>query len=282
MLINYLFYIVFTMQVIMLSFYYPRKINERIRFVMRTYPPETHPKLYPQAGGQAHKNSQLFVWVSHLILGLGILLAAAMFFILEQAELSTSKLAQVPLMFGLVQAIPYLLIEVLTKRQINLMRELNQRSVRQADLTPRHLFQFIEPYKIYTAVLLFVLCVACMLYFEGFNLSADLVVLLLSMVLCNGLFVVLTLKLLFGKKQDPYQSDADRNRMITANLHAFTFTSIIVSVYFILNRSVDVFGLQHVEIIFNSLYWQFVVWLSTGTILRNNTLGQINFDVYRA
>jgi hypothetical protein len=282
MTINYLFYIVFALQVGLLSHYYPNKIRQRIQFILRHYPPATHPKLYPQSEAKLLAGQMLFKWVSFIILGLGIVLAAVMFFNLQQGATTTSKLAFVPLIFGLVQTLPYLLIELLNKRQLKLMRELNLQSTRKAELAPRHLFSFIAPFKVISAITLFVLCVLCILYFEDFIFTADLLVLLGAMLLSNGLFVVLTLKLLYGKKQDPHLSNADRAKGISANLNSFVFTSIIISVYFILNRSVDVYGLQSIEVIFNSLYWQFVVFLTTGNLLRNSSLNDVDFEVYRA
>ena len=41
------FYLVFSSQILLLSFYVPRRVVGRLRYVVETYPPETHPKLYP-------------------------------------------------------------------------------------------------------------------------------------------------------------------------------------------------------------------------------------------
>ena len=43
-----LFHVVFLGQVVLVSFVLPRKILARMAFVFETYPPETHPKLYPR------------------------------------------------------------------------------------------------------------------------------------------------------------------------------------------------------------------------------------------
>lgn len=282
MFINYVFYLVFALQIVLLSYYYPKKISERMKQVMEKYPPATHPKLYPQSAAQQQSANNKFIWVSRVILSLGLILAALLFYALEQNITSTAKMALVPLVFGLVQAIPYLMIEIISSRHLKLMRQLNTKVTRQAELAPRQLFSFIEPYKVFSAVALFLLCIGSVAYFEQFKLTADLLVLLVTMLLSNGLFVVLTLKLLYGKKLDPYQSNADRSKIITASVNSFVFTSVLISVYLGLNRSVDVFGLQDIEIIFNSLYWQLVALMSTGSMLRNNAVDDLNFEVYRA
>ena len=42
------FHLVFLSQILLISFYYPRKILNRMRYVFETYPPSTYPKLYPK------------------------------------------------------------------------------------------------------------------------------------------------------------------------------------------------------------------------------------------
>ena len=282
MFINYVFYLVFALQIVLLSYYYPKIISARMKQVVEKYPPSTHPKLYPESAAQQQSANNKFIWASRVILGLGFILAAPLFYALQQNITSTAKMALVPLVFGLIQAIPYLMIEIISCRHLKLMRQMNTKVTRQAELAPRQLFSFIEPYKVFSAVVLFLVCIGSIAYFEQFKLTADLLVLLVSMLLSNGLFVVLTLKLLYGKKLDPYQSNADRSKIITASVNSFVFTSVLISVYLALNRSVDVFGLQDIEIIFNSLYWQLVAFMSTGSMLRNNAVADLNFEVYRA
>ena len=282
MFINYVFYLVFALQIVLLSYYYPKKISARMKQVVEKYPPSTHPKLYPESAAQQQSANNKFIWASRVILGLGFILAAPLFYALQQNITSTAKMALVPLVFGLIQAIPYLMIEIISCRHLKLMRQMNTKVTRQAELAPRQLFSFIEPYKVFSAIVLFLVCIGSIAYFEQFKLTADLLVLLVSMLLSNGLFVVLTLRLLYGKKLDPYQSNADRSKIITASVNSFVFTSVLISVYLALNRSVDVFGLQDIEIIFNSLYWQLVAFMSTGSMLRNNAVADLNFEVYRA
>jgi lysylphosphatidylglycerol synthetase-like protein (DUF2156 family) len=279
---NYLAYLVLLSQLILLSYYYPKKIADRIKQLLQDYPPSTYPKLYPQSEAKLLAGRRLFKWLNWGILLLGTLVLCLVIYTLEQELKTAGQLAFIPLVLGLIQAIPYALLELSNYQQLKVMRALNNQSRRQAELAPRNLFSFISPAKVFSAVVLFITCAVSMLYFENFNFSFDLIVLLSSMLLSNGLFVFVTINLLYGKKMDPHQSATDRAKMIRANLHSFVYTSILISVYFILNKSVDAFNWQHIEIIFNSLYWQFVIFLSTGTLLRGTRLDAINFEVYRA
>ncbi|WP_340679654.1 hypothetical protein, partial [Paraglaciecola sp.] len=198
-------------------------------------------------------------------------------------ELKTAgQLAFVPMLLGLIQAIPYVLLELFNFKQLKVMRVLNTQSKRQADLAPRSLFSFVSPVKVFSALVLFVTCVVSLLYFENFTLSNELMILLGSLLLSNGLFVFVTVNLLYGKKMDPHQSAGDRVKVIRTNLNSFVYTSILISVFFILNKSVDAFNWQHIEIIFNSLYWQLVISFSVGSLPRGTRLSEINFEVYRA
>ena len=279
---NYLAYLVFLAQLILLSYYYPTKIAGRIKQLLQDYPVSAYPKLYPQSEAKILSGSLRFQWLNWVILLLGIFSLGLLIFTVEQELKNTAQLAMVPMFLGLVQAIPYVFLELSNCKQFRVMRALNNQSKRQAELAPRNLFSFISPAKVFIAVALFIICVLSMLYFENFILSLDLIVLLAAMLLSNGLFVFMTINLLYGKKKDPHQSAKDRSKVIRTNLNSFVYTSILISVYFILNRSVDAFNWQHIEIIFNSLYWQLVISFSVGSLLRGTRLSEINFEVYRA
>jgi hypothetical protein len=279
---NYLFYIVFLSQLLLLSYYYPKKIAKRITLLLQDFPPSTYQKLYPQSEASLRAGQQIFKWLNVAFLLIGSALLVLLIYLFELDLKTSSKLAFVPMAFGLLQGIPYFLLEVSNCKQLKLMRKLNTQTKRQADLAPRHLFSFISPVKVFSAVVLFITCVLSLLSFEHFILSSDLMVLLGSMLLSNGLFVFITIKLLYGKKLDPHQSSSDRAKVISANLNSFVYMSLLISIYFILNKSVDAFNWQSVEIILNSLYWQFVIFLSVGSLLRGTRANDINFEVYRA
>lgn len=279
---NCLVYLIFLSQIILISYYYPKKIGNRIKHMLHDYPASTHPKLYPQSEAKLLSGHTVFKWLNWAVLLVGSGVFAYVLYVIEQQQKSIAQLAFVPMAYGLIQAIPYVFLELSNFKQLKIMRELVKQTKRQAELTPRHLFDFIGPVKFFTAVLLFIICVISLLYFEHFTLTADLMVLLGSMILANGLFIFVTLHLLYGKKMDPHQSASDRAKVIRANLNSFVYTSILISVYFMLNKSVDAFNWQSLEIIFNSLYWQLVIILSTGSLLRGSSLQNINYDVYRA
>ena len=65
---NNLFYVAFLCQILLMSYYFPNKLLARMRHVVTTYPPTTHPKLYPKPIEQYKMAHLAFKYVSRFIL----------------------------------------------------------------------------------------------------------------------------------------------------------------------------------------------------------------------
>ena len=72
---NILFYAVFLSQILLISFYFPRKMLKRISYVLATYPPSQYPKLYPEPIEYYEKARRNYrnLNVSVLLVGLSLL-----------------------------------------------------------------------------------------------------------------------------------------------------------------------------------------------------------------
>ena len=77
---NNLFYISFLSQIILMSYYFPNKLLERMQHVLTTYPPTTYPKLYPKSVEQYQMAQLAFKYVNRFILLLGFLILYAIIF----------------------------------------------------------------------------------------------------------------------------------------------------------------------------------------------------------
>jgi len=55
-----LFYLVFLSQVLLISFYFPRKILGRVKHVVENYPPSAYPRLYPVSLDVAKKAERTY------------------------------------------------------------------------------------------------------------------------------------------------------------------------------------------------------------------------------
>jgi hypothetical protein len=281
MWIELIFYLAFFSQILLISVYYPKQIMKRMNYVFKHCPFETHEKLYPKGYEKAIEGKVTFKLLNVVTTVIGVLLLIALVIITLNGNMQLSKINFVPMVYGMLQAIPFFVMEVSALKQFKLMRNRNSDTKRQAELNPRSMFNYVSPIRFFAAMLMFFVCITIISSFNDFELSASIVVLLVSMFLCNGLFVGLGYVLLHGKKLDPHQSPKDRHIMTTAAFHSYTSISILVSVFFILNRSVDHYALDDWEPLFNSLYWQSLILLSTGSALRLTHLEKINYDVYK-
>ncbi|GAC22304.1 hypothetical protein [Paraglaciecola arctica] len=281
MWIELIFYLAFVSQILLISCYYPKRILERMDFVFKHCPFETHKKLYPKGYEKTLEGKVTFKVLNRAILVIGVLLLTVFFVGTFNGTMQLNKINLLPMAYGLLQAIPFFIIEISALKQFKLMRNLNSATKRQADLNPRSLFNYVSPVRFYAAVIMFFVCSYIIFSFNDFEVSFDVAVLMGSMLLCNGLFVGLGYTLLHGKKLDPHQSPKDRHIMTTAAFHSYTSVSILVSVFFILNRSVDHYALDDWEALFNSLYWQVLMLVSTGAALKLTNLEKVNYDVYK-
>ncbi|MDU0355442.1 hypothetical protein RS130_17370 [Paraglaciecola aquimarina] len=250
-------------------------------YVFEQCPYATHKKMYPKGYENALKVKFTFSLVSHVVLLIGLVIYVALGILIFTERANLEKFNFVPLAYGIAQGIPFFLIEVSGFKQFKQMRALNQSNKRTADLNPRSLFSFISPLQLALAVFACVLCVLLILVFNDFVFNSKVITLFISLLLCNTLFFVLGYKLIHGKKLDPHQSAKDRHIATKTALSSFISVSILVSVFFIFNQSVDAYSLDIWEPLFNSLYWLLVMLLSTGQVLLNVNLQEVDFDVYK-
>ena len=71
-----LFHFVFLCQVLLISFYFPRTMLRRMSHVFETYPPSTHPKLYPRPMEYYERARRRYRMMNRLILLAGLLILA--------------------------------------------------------------------------------------------------------------------------------------------------------------------------------------------------------------
>jgi hypothetical protein len=280
-MITTLFFFIFLSQIFLISYYYPNKIITRINFVIEQYPPEQYAKLYPESVDKLNQGKKIFQLINNIIIliGLGSMVLYGM---LASEYSDNQKHAEgLPLMFGMLQALPFMMLEMKGFKQLRLMRKADKRSNRTADLSPRRLFNFVSPMWLLLAVMLFISYIGFELVISQFNLTSDFLIKIASLCLCNILFIFLANKLLSGKKCDPHQSTKDRLKHIELSLRSMVAVSIIASVFIFALSAIDYYQLNNIEIILNSLYWQVIVFVGIGAMLRKMQVDDIDFDVYK-
>ncbi|WP_281560552.1 hypothetical protein [Thalassomonas sp. RHCl1] len=280
MLDNLLFFLVFISQILLISYYFPQKVKRRTRFVFDNYPPKSYPKLYPKPLAAYEKGLRNFMAINHLILVLGFVLLA--FYAMLSAEHpANKKVAEgLPIFFGLCQFIPFFLMEISGFKQVKLMRAANVSSTRKAELSPRHLFDFVSPALVIATAVIYLAFILVELLLKEFS-SGDALVRISATILCNLLLGGILYWNLYGKKLDPYQSYQDRNRQIGFTIRSMFYISIALSLYLMVLKTIAVFHLEYLEVILNSLYFQLIGAFSIFTTLRILDVRDINFDVYK-
>jgi len=282
MSINILFYALFLSQIILISYYYPKQIIKRVDGVLKNFPPEIYPKLYPVPVEKVIASKTSYKLLNNIIIVIGLVLLTIHLYI-SADYVGNEKVAEgLPLMFGMVQFIPFILLEVSGCRQLKLMRKANKSTSRTADLTPRHLFNYVSPLSVVLAVVLLLAFVGFDLYINNFIITSDLIIKVLTLCLVHALFIGLAIWHLTGKRLDPHQSTEDRSNQTEFSLQSMVSVSIFLSIFLMANSAVDVYQLYSLEIIINTIYFQVIAFYGIGGMLKKIHIDKINFDVYKA
>ena len=121
------------------------------------------------------------------------------------------------------------------------------------------------------------------LYVHDFEVSLghDTMQRTITLIVTNGFLVALGAWLIYGRKLNPHQSVEDRARHVRGALTSFAYCSMVMSTFFAINAIDDVFDMDFLDAAIMSLYFQIIVALSLGYLLRSQCIEDMNFDVYK-
>jgi hypothetical protein len=289
MLIELLFYAVFLSQIFLVSIYYPKKTIDRNRYVLNTYPAAQYPKLYLNSYyadpvKAIKKGLRLYAVMNGVIafFGLGLLASMAL------TDYSPSQIKEnedliFVLFFFMLQMVPHMLTELSTWRWYKLMREARKGTTRTADLKPRLLFDFISPFSVTLAALLYVGWLVFYIYIhrETTPWVWNQYVSIIGITAINILFAFTIFRILRGQKIDPYQTGQDRQKIIGAVIKSHVYGSIGMSLFLILMDMVNIYQLDRFEPVFLGAYLQLMAVAGLGTMLRSINVKDIDFSVYK-
>ena len=273
------FYIVFTSQILLISWYIPARVRSRVKQVLETYPPSRYPKLYPVSVDTYRLGRWIFKTANNAILLIGLALMASLLFLVDHSGFADDGYISEfwPAAFGFLQFLPYAALEYSECRLLRKMRDLDTSTVREAELRPRKLFDFVPPLGFFVAIILYVVVVVADLVTAKTNGS-------LALWLTVGYVFMGSLGfwILRGRNLNPHQDRGDRERQISASLTSFVYVSIGMSLFYLFSVADQVYDLDYLDAIFLSIYWQ---TLAIGTIhfmMQRLSLDDIDFSVYRA
>jgi len=279
-----LFYVVFLSQIFLISYYFPTKVLGRMRYVLATYPPSKYPKLYPKPLEYYQKGQWGFQLATRCILVLGFLILFAVVFLVDHSTFADDGyISEIwPALYGMIQFVPFMVLEFTEFSQFKLMREANKATTRTARLRPRRLFDFVSPTLVIVTIVLYATGVFFDLYVHDFvfDWGHDTLERTAVFAATNLLLVGFGAWNLYGGKQNPHQSLDDRNRQIAMNLNSLFYVSIAMSVFIMTRVADDVIDIHFLDATLMSVYFQAITFLSLGHALRNLRLEDVDFGVY--
>lgn len=282
-----LFYGIFLSQIFLASVYFPMKIRKRILYIIQNYPPKDYPKLYPKPSDfyaeKAGKNGlKAYKYINLAIAGIGLgILGWGLISGYTPNPLGGSEIFV--MFYFMLQASPLFYLELKGYKQYKRMRQANLGGARKAELNPRKLSDFISPFLVALAVILYAGWMVFYLYSIGFDApwEADVYGTLAGITGMNLLFAGVIAKHMSGKKLNPHQAHADRLKQIETVVKTSVFASIAASVFLTIFNLADTFGFELYDPVFMSIYCQIALLLGLGTEFRKIKVEAINYEVYK-
>jgi hypothetical protein len=274
MLEQNLFSIAFFSQVVLVSLFIPSRILRRMTYVFETYPPSTHPLLYPKPFEHYEKKQQRYRLANLTIAGIGV--AALAVSMLEPR--GREVMNGMAFLFFMIQISPLLWIEASVRKELKLMRSVNPRTTRTAELNPRKLFDVLTPALFWTTVLIYVAFWVFIAWFRQFDypwfggFQNNLIITGL-----NVFFASILLWYMYGKKLNPHQSEDDRMRITRSIGTVMCLVSIAVTLYAVVTIYLSAEDARAFQPFARSVYFQVIILLSVQTY----RVDLLDFDVYR-
>ena len=272
---HWIFLPVFLVQVFVISYYFPSKIFQRMTHVLETYPPSEYPKLYIKSADYCRLWHSVYFWLNRLIMLLGLVVAAAVILLDPGGEDGVSDAW--PAIYGMVQFVPLILLDVIGFRTFRSMRSAT--SHRKAELRPRRLSSYLSMGWVVAAVGMLACAVTLDYFYYDFE---DWITRTGTLVFSNLFMGCFGAWVLYGRKPDPHQSFADRSKQIRAQLMSMFGTSIAISFLFMSLSINNILDADYLDAPFLSAYFTLLSVLGVGLLMRSMRLEDIDFEVYRA
>ena len=272
--IDLLLYIALFSQIMFLSYYYPKRMLIRVHTIFRNYPPNEFPKLYPESIDKYKKLARGYQFMNHLIMVLGFGLIVWFYVTPRTGEWDQFII----FWYFMIQFLPNLGIELWSVKYHKSMHLLNQDEQKEAILQPRRLTDFVSKEFLAIVFMIYIFFVGFVTYLNQFDypwFGGYLNVLIIS---CTYLFFgFIIYHAMYGKVKNPHMSYEDRKINIQITIRQLLSIAIAVTVFAMVQISMQVFGLEAFKAIIISLYFHVIVLLTMQWV----RLDYINFDVYK-
>ena len=274
---NVYFYIIFLVQILLASWYIPNKILERMQTVMNSYPPNEYPKLYSGSIDGYKKTQNIYRSINKTLftVGFSLLSAIVMWDYTTEGQISP----MIPWAYFMLQMMPFLWLEIKEYKSFKAMRNNNTDPKKSATIMPRKLFDFLSPKLFGFAIIVLLTAFSLVIVKYGFSGKAfqNIIIILAT----NLFFAGIAYWNIYGTKQDPYQSNEDRIKILSVTVKSMVFVSIGVSVFLSIQMLIKIYDLNFLKTIAMSVYCQLILWASVGNRLKELKLENIDFSVYK-
>lgn len=277
-----LFYGILVLQIFLFSFYFPKLLLQRMQSILTNYPPQEYPLLYTSSVDECKIFHRRYALFNHLCMAFGIALVAGI--VLNPEIMEASGAIMLPWGYFMLQMLPLLWLEVSQCSQLKQIRKGDFRTLKQASLTPRRLFNFISPLWIAIAVIAYFSLAVIGLHKHDYdiNFSSDAMEKILILGATNIGFIVVVYFALYGKKKDPYMADKDRMKQIGVIVKTAVFTSIAMSLFAFATEVFDSQTQTTLLTIVMSIYCQAIAFTYLYLVLKTMKPEDVDFSVYQA
>lgn len=269
---NIVLLIVLASQTLFVSGYFPFRLIRRVRYIVETYPPSSHPKLYPVSVDAVHRTLRAYRAWNLFNLAVGLALVASGFLI-PRAELLGWDSQSVVLLYFLLQNTPLLLVSKSPGFAFfNPAREPGNR--RSAELRRRSVLDFVSPVAIALAAAIYVGFVLFVVFAPQYWPGGYWNV--FGVTVMNAVCVIMAFRSVYGRKKDPYLAERDRLVQIGLTVKLAVFMSIAGTTFLVITM-----GLQRMQDgladIAASLFYQAIILAN----LHATRVDKVDFEVYR-
>lgn len=288
-----LFCVVFASQVLLISWFFPRRVISRARYVLQNFPPSTHPRLYPYPPEHFERWLRNIARINLVIVVAGLSIIVVLILgtlggrwdgsIVTPWSASGEWDAAIVIPFFLVQfpaALGYMHFS--GRKLLRAMAKAPPPRVRTTELRRRRLVDFVSPTLLGVAALANVAFIAFVLYdYRRFELpwfkAAGSIASVAFVLLVFSVTIGVALR---AQKPDPYQAHQDRNNVIKLVVQQALAFCIAYPVLMTIWLTIQIFDPDLLEPVITSLYCQGIALASLWHTY-SYRVDQIDFDVYR-
>jgi hypothetical protein len=286
-----LFCFVFLSQVLLISWFYPRRVLGRGRYVLEHVPPATYPKLYPQPTEYYERRLRNYARLNFAIVVVGLLIIVGLILgtlggewdgtIVTPWSASGEWDAAIVTPFFLVQMFASVSLDLASLKHHQAMAKAPPPRVRTTELRRRRLVDFVSPAMLVVAALTVVAFIGFVLYYRRFEFTwftaagniATVVVMLLICATVVG-------SALHAARPDPYQTHQDRTNWTKLVVRQALAVCIAVPVLIAGDLLLKLLDGELLEPVIASLFCQGAAVVLLWP-LYSYRVDQVDFEVYR-